>query len=384
MPGGAGRRNNSYVEVKTAVIVRYGEPLEFWNVPVPALAPGSALIKVDAATLCGTDAHRWLGHMAEMEKVGGELPFVGVTTLPFVPGHETCGTVVDLNGDLFDVEHRRLKVGDRVLAAYPHCGRCYYCSVARQPTLCHDNLSFGHHAPERLLGGCAEYQYLPAGTSLISVPPALKPQIAASAACALRTVMHGFEQLGAIGSQESVLVLGAGPLGLYSVAVARAAGAAKVIVIGAPENRLNVALKWHADAVLNFDDVPSLDDRVAWVNEQTDGRGADVVLQCASSLAFVDGLRMARPGGRLISMGISGGPPLAVPPILLFRQVRINTVVMAEARHFLQAVRFIDTHLDQFAFDDMVSGTYSLDRCGEALAAMADYREVKPAILATA
>ncbi len=373
-----------FVDAKAAVVVRYGEPLELWDIPVRDLAVGSALVRVDAATLCGTDAHRWLGHMAEMEKPGGDLPFVGVTLPPFVPGHETCGTIVDLRGDLSDVEKRALKIGDRVIASYPHCGHCYYCSIARQPTLCDENLSFGHHAPELLLGGCAEYQYFPPGTSLVSVPERVPSLIAASAACALRTVMHGFEQLGAIGSHESVLILGAGPLGLYSVAVARAAGAAKIFVVGAPANRLEVALAWGADAVLNLDNVPDLANRVAWVKEKTQGRGADVVLQCASSLAFVDGLWMARPGGRLVSMGISGGPPLAVPPILLFRQVRISTVVMAEVRHFLQAIRFVDRQIDSVSFEQMVSGRYKLSEISDAIRAMAEYREVKPAILASA
>lgn len=369
------------MEVKTAVIVRYGEPLELWDVPVPELAPGGVLVRVEASTLCGTDAHRWLGHMAEMERPNGELPFVGVTSLPFVPGHESCGTIVDLRGEIFDVEKRRLQVGDRVIGAYPHCGHCYYCTISRQPTLCHENLSFGHHAPDRLLGGCAEFQYYPPGTSLISVPERVAPEVASSASCALRTVMHGFEQLGTIAPHESVLVLGAGPLGLYSVAVALAAGASKVLVVGAPAKRLAVASTWGADATLDLDTVSELDDRIEWVKQETSGRGADIVLQCASSLAFVDALHMARPGGRVVSMGISGGPPLPIPPILLFRQVRVSTVVMAEARHFLQAIRFIDRHADEYSFDEMVSGRYSLVTVTDAIRGMATFQEVKPAIL---
>ncbi len=366
-------------ECLAAVVTKFNQPLEIWKVPIPDLAPNSALIKVDAATLCGTDAHRWQGHLTEGG--GADLPFIDPVTTPFTPGHETCGTIVATGSELRDILNEPLKAGDRIIASYPHCGRCYYCRVARQTTLCANNISFGHSPPSALLGGCAEYHYFPAGASFVRVPPEVSAALAASAACALRTVMHGFEQLGPIASHETVVVQGCGPLGLYALAVAKDRGAKKVLVIGAPAARVKVAKEWGADAVLDMGEASSADDRLAWVRERTSGRGADIVFQCANSVAISEGLRMARPGGRLVNIGVTGGPPLQIPPILFFRQVCINCVVMAEARHFYQAIDFLAARRKYFNFDRIISGTYNLEHTGDALEAMAAYREVKPVIL---
>ncbi len=368
-------------EIKAAVVTKFNSPLEVWQVPMPEIAAGGALAQVEAATLCGTDAHRWQGHLTEGG--GVDLPFIEPTTTPFVPGHETCSRLAEIPRPIFDLMNQPLKVGDRVIASYSHCGHCYYCTVTRQTTLCAKNLSFGHSAPNAMLGGCAEYHYYPPGGSFIRVSDEVSSPLAASAACALRTVMHGYEQLGALASHESVLILGCGPLGLYSLAVAKDLGAKRALVIGAPDARLKVAKEWGADEVLNLDQVSQLKGRRQWVLDHTGGRGADVTFQCANSRALPESLQMTRPGGRLINIGVSGGPALEFDPMMFFKQVRINSVVMAEARHFYQAIDFLATRRRYFKFDQLLSGTYSLDRTGEALKAMAEYREVKPVVLPT-
>lgn len=353
---------------RTAVITNINEPVSLRTVTIPELTAGSVLIKVDAATLCGTDAHRWQGHSAPRET-------------PFVPGHETCGTIVEMRGEARSLLNEPLAVGDRIVSSYAHCGHCFYCRVARQTTLCKQNVIYGAWAPEKLLGGCADYQIFPAGASFVKVPDNVTSPLAASSACALRTVLHGFEQLGAIQSWESVVLLGAGPLGLYATAIARDRGAKKVFTIGAPAARLDVARAWHADDVLDLEATPAADDRVRWVQERTDGRGADVVINCASSQAFIDGLRMCRPGARFVNIGLSGGPPLSLPPEILFRGISIKTVVMAEARHFYEAVEFLATRQRTFAFERLLSNTFALEQTTDALRGMAEFREVKPVIV---
>jgi threonine dehydrogenase-like Zn-dependent dehydrogenase len=356
------------MDCTVAVITKLHEPLELWTVPIPDLEPGSVLIRVDSATLCGTDAHRWEGHLPPNDR-------------PFVPGHETCGTIVDMRGVVHDILNVPLKNGDRVISSYAHCGHCYYCRVSRQTTLCAQNTNYGAWAPEKLLGGCAEYHVFPVGTSLVRVPDNVPSELAASAACALRTVLHGFEQLGSIESHESVLVLGAGPLGLYATAVARDRGARNVYTIGAPAARVSVATAWGADEIVDMDVMPVFDDRLTWIRERTGGRGADIVLNCASSAAFLDGLQMVRPGGRFVNLGVSGGPDLPVNPDLLFRGVRINTVVMAEARHFFEAIEFLHTRMGKFPFEKLLSNRFPLDRTTDALRGMAAFQEIKPVIL---
>jgi threonine dehydrogenase-like Zn-dependent dehydrogenase len=251
--------------------------------------------------------------------------------------------------------------------------------VLHQVSLCRAVTIFGGAKPSELLGGCAEYHYFPPGGSLVRVPDEVRSPLAASAACALRTVMNGYEQLGRVESHETVAILGSGPLGLYASAVARDRGARKVLMIGAPETRLAVARQWGADAVLNLDTTPALRDRVSWVRDHTSGRGADIVFQCAVTAALPEALEMVRPNGRVVSIGIGGGP--ATLSSTMFKQVRINMVVMAEPRHFYQAVDFLATRRKRFDFERLISGTYTLDRTTDALRKMASFEEVKPLIL---
>src|ERR1700722_3228067 len=365
-------------EVLAAVVTKFREAIELWRVPLPEMELGSVLIRVDAATLCGTDAHRWMGHLGEG---GPDQPFIEPLTLPYTPGHETCGTIGETRGVVNDILSQPLKAGDPIISSYSHCGHCYYCRVTRQTTLCKDNKSFGHSHPSKMMGGCAEYHYFPPGGSFIRVPTEVAPELAASAACALRTIMHSFEQLGSIASHETMLIQGCGPLGLYALALAKDRGTKKVLMIGAPAARLAVAKEWGADHVLDLANVAQAADRVDWVRDLTAGRGADIVINCASSHAMPEGLRMTRPGGRLVQVSASGGLDVRGPPMLLFRGVQIISTVMAEARHFYQAIEFIATRQRQFNFKNLISNTYTLDGLTDALRAMSEFREVKPLIL---
>ena len=137
-------------ECLAAVVTKYQDAVELWRVPLPEMEPYSVMIRVDAATLCGTDAHRWLGHLND--EGGSDQPFIEPLKLPYVPGHETCGTIVDTRGPVTDILNQPLKPGDRIISSYAHCGHCYYCRVTRQTTLCNDNISFGHHHPRKMMG----------------------------------------------------------------------------------------------------------------------------------------------------------------------------------------------------------------------------------------
>ena len=313
---------------KAAVITGFNDPTELRDVQMPDLEPTGLLLEVEAATLCGTDVHIWHD---------GANPGM----LPYIPGHETAGRIVAMNGERYDVHGNALKEGDRVISAYRFCGHCFYCSVSNQPTLCDDSIRFGRGRADRppyLLGGCAEYHYIPPGTAIIPIPDEVTSPQAASAACALRTVMHGFERLGPLFSHDTVVVQGSGPVGLYASAVARDRGAGRVLVIGAPRVRLDVAEAWGADETLDIGDAPDAKDRHEWVMERTGGRGADVAIQCVSFAVIPEGLGFVRPGGRYLSIGGGGGP---VSINGFGQQMTIVSVRSGEGRHYHQALEFL-------------------------------------------
>ena len=310
-------------ECRAAVIVNYNEPLQIQKVQIPDLEPGAILVRIDASTLCGTDVHRWHGPLPKGD------------SLPIITGHEPCGTIEEINGDRTDIMGNPLKRGDRIVWSYVSCGSCYYCSVALQPCICPGRASWGHNRADQfpfLLGSCAEYMYVPPPCLIIKVPEEVTSASAAASACAYRTVMHGFDRLGAVKSHETVLIQGSGPLGNFAAAVAKDHGAKQVLMIGAPAARLEVGKRMGADAVLNLEDVKDPADRREWVHGLTDGRGADVVIQVANNMAVPEGLTLLRSGGRFLNIGM-GSEKAEISVKSLPQQMTFLTVRSAEPRH---------------------------------------------------
>ena len=356
-------------DCRAAVITAHNQPLEIQQVKIPDLDPGSLLVKMVASTLCGTDVHRWHG------------PLGGSDSLPIITGHEPCGVVEEIAGERTDILGNLVKKGDRIVWSYVACGSCYYCSVAVQPCICRGRASWGHNRCDEhpyLLGSVSEYMYVPAPCLIIKVPDEVSSASAAAAACAYRTVMHGYDRLGAIKDHETVVIQGSGPLGNFATAVAKDHGAKKVLVIGAPGHRLKVSQKMGADDVLNIDDVGDPKDRRAWVHDHTDGRGADVVIQVANNAAVPEGLTLLRDGGQFLDIGAGGKG--SIPVEQMPQQMTYYTIRSGEPRHWLQAIDFLASRRERFPFDDMITKSYGLEEVNDAMAAMANFEVVKPVI----
>ena len=358
---------------KAAVIPGLHKAAEVREVNIPDLEEGAVLARVDAATLCGTDVHHWVGDLRPSAEPHA-----------YIPGHETAAIVEDIRGERKDVLGHALRRGERIIANYPKCGHCYFCTVTNQPQLCPNGYGYGHYDVSKypyLLGGCAEYHYYPPNCDIVKIPDEVSSPLAASAACALRTVIHGYERLGGLEPHEVVLIQGAGPLGLYATALARDRGAGKVLVIGAPSVRLEVAGAWGADDTLDLEKCPDAADRREWVMERTGGIGADVVMQCASGMANPESIDLIRRGGRFVAIGVGGGDIIMPGGAITHKALQIHGVIGALGRHFWKALQFLATRSDQFPFERLLTGTYTLDRVTDALKAMEEFKEVKPVIL---
>lgn len=124
------------------------------------------------------------------------------------------------------------------------CGRCRACVIDHQPTLCTNRRRYTSEPADQypfLTGGLSQYCYVYPTSGRVKVPDSLSDEIASASSCALRTVVQGFERLGALQSHESVVILGSGPLGLFALAMAVAAGPANIIVVGGPQ----AGWTWH-------------------------------------------------------------------------------------------------------------------------------------------
>ena len=356
-------------ECRAAVITAHNKPLEIQKVPIPELEPGALLVRIEASTICGTDVHRWHG------------PLGAKDSLPIITGHEPCGYIEEINGDRTDILGKPVKPGDRIVWSYVACGHCYYCTVACQPCICRGRASWGHNRSDQypyLLGSVSEYMYVPPPCEIIRVPEEVTSASAAAAACAYRTVMHGYDRLGAIKSHETVVIQGSGPLGNFATAVAKDHGAKQVLVIGAPAGRLEVTKRMGADAVLNLEEVTDAKDRRRWVHDHTDGRGADIVVQVANNMAVPEGITLLRGGGRFVNIGAGGKANIGVQD--LPEEMVFHTIRSGEPRHWLQAIDFLASRRKTFPFEEMITAEYKLEQINDALQAMANYEIVKGVI----
>lgn len=360
---------------RAAVLTGFGEPLELRNLPVPEqLEPGSALVRIECATVCGTDVHLWQGRLRPDLDLGGG----------YIPGHESVATVLALGpGSKTDTVGSPLAVGDRVIWANESCGHCPSCTVLGQPGLCtarRGHMTMPSTKFPYLTGSFAELSYVLPRSERIRVPDTVPSHWASAASCALRTVMHAFERLGPVHPSDDVLIQGAGPIGLFSVAVARAAGARRIAVIGAPERRLEVAAAWGADLVLPLDREPA--ERSAAIRDLTGGAGPDVVVEASGSPeAFGEGIDLVRAGGRYVLAGAVGDEPATVAPgRIVGKHLTVLGTWSASARHYWRALEFLAAQRNSIDFDMLFSAEYELDDATSALAAMASGAEIKPVI----
>ena len=336
--------------------------------------PGGALVRIDAATVCGTDVHISDG------------VFGNLARLPLVMGHEGTGTVVELGPGLErDALGQPIRTGDRVVWAHNWCGRCYFCAVAKQPTLCENTMGYGWGPYEEgvVNGTFSEHLHVSPDSRVLRVPESVSSPLASAATCALRTVMHALDRMPRIRFSDTVVVLGAGPVGVLAAAAAMRSGADQVVLIGAPGSRLAATESWELTARINIDDTEP-DERIDAVRNMTEGRGADIVLECAGPPdAFTEGMEMVRAGGTLMVIGQAHGETVPVPTTAMkVRQLTVRTSLSADISHFHDALRFLDRHGGELGLESVVcSRVYSLDQVTDALVAMRSGAEMKPVII---
>lgn len=360
---------------RASVLEQFKHPLALREFPVPHIEQGAALIRTEMAGICGTDVHLWKGELK--------------INLPVILGHETVGRIEQLGPGLErDWNGQPLAVGDRVTwTSTISCGKCFYCAEKKQPTRCPHRRAYGigYRCDENphFLGGYAEFHYLRPGSNIFKIPAGLSTESVIGAGCALITAIHGVERTG-IDWQDIVVVQGAGPVGLSALAVAKSAGASKVILLGAPAARLDIARRFGADLVIDIDQVKTPEARIAAIRDLSRGYGADVVLECVGHpSAITEGMEMCRDGGKYLVLGhyCDAGPVLWNPHIITRKQLQVYGSWSSEPRHMLAALEFLHTHKQQFPFDTLVTHRFPLDRANEALETTAKWISAKTVIV---
>jgi len=271
------------------------------SVGIPSVGPTDVLVRVKAASICGTDLHIY----------GWDRWSQGRIKPPVTLGHEFCGVVERVGDDVAAV-----KPGDFVSAEmHVNCGHCHQCRLG-EAHICQNLKIIGIDQD----GAFAEFVKIPA-SNIIKLDPGIPEHYGAildPLGNAVHTVLAG-----AIAGQ-TVLVTGCGPIGLMSIAVAQACGSSTVFATETNEQRRAMAKKMGADIVIN----PAAEDAVKRILGETGGTGVDVLLEMSgNSTAIQQGFKALRAGGRASLLGIpTENVPLDLVNDVIFKGATVQGI----------------------------------------------------------
>jgi threonine 3-dehydrogenase len=278
-----------------------GRGLSMESAPVPAIGAADVLVRVKTASICGTDLHIY----------GWDRWSQGRIKPPLTLGHEFCGVVERVGEDVTAV-----KSGDFVSAEmHVNCGHCHQCRLG-EAHICQNLRIIGIDQD----GAFAEFVKIPA-SNIWKLDPAIPEHYGAildPLGNAVHTVLAG-----PIAGQ-TVLVTGCGPIGLMSIAVAKACGSSTVFATETNEKRRAMAKKMGADVVLN----PAAEDAVGKILAETNGTGVDALLEMSGNpTAIQQGFKALRAGGRASLLGIpTENVPLDLVNDVIFKGATVQGI----------------------------------------------------------
>ncbi len=327
------------------------------DVPVPTVGKGELLVKVISASICGTDL-RILHGNHRMYPPGTVR----------IPGHEVVGTIAEIGAEV-----ENYSIGQRVFCA-PNtgCGHCKQC-ISGNNNLCANYDAIGVTSD----GGFAEYVRIPANSvrqgNVIPIDDFIDPAVAALMepfACVLRGQNALHLQPG-----EVVLVMGAGPIGVMHVKLAKARGAGRILVSEPAAGRALQAKHMGADRVVD----PASEDLKSILDVESDGRGADVVIVAAPVHAAQESaLELAAIGGRI---NYFGGLPKDRPTISFnsnlvhYKELLVTGTTACSTADCWQAAQIVNSKVVDLA--DIVSQRFPLKDAAQAFVAAEDGKSLK-------
>jgi len=323
---------------------------ELQEIPVPEPGEGEVLIRVHAASICGTDLHIYDWN----EWAAARIPHV-----PMTFGHEVAGHVERVGPEVHHLSPGAFVAAETHIA----CGHCSTCQSGRAH-ICENLRILGVDTE----GAFAEFVILPARNAW-EVGEGIHPDVA--------SIMEPFGNgvhaaFGTGGGEDlatnAVAVLGAGPIGLFSVGIARALGAWKVIAIEPNPDRRRMAADMGADLLVD----PTESDPVAVVLEATHGSGAEVVLEMSGNARAIDqGTRMLARGGRMSLLGLpDSSVTLDLNDQVIFKEARLQGITGRELfRTWQQTTTLLST--GRVDVTPVITHRFPLERFDEAFAVTA-------------
>ncbi len=322
------------------------EDIRLEDIDTPGIGDGEILLKVHSAAICATDLRvKTNGHRTIPQ---GETRILG---------HELAGEIAETGSKI-----KHLKVGDRVaVAPVAGCGHCRQC-ISGNAILCKDNRILGLSVD----GGFAQYMKIPeshvSGGNVYRLPDDISYEVAAIAE-PMATVFTGMEAC-MVKPSDTVLIIGAGPLGLMHTLMARIFGARKVIVSEILEDRRQNAMKFGADEVVD----PSNEDLHERIMRSSQGRGADAIIIAAPSPeAQVESIELAAIGGYINFFGTipKGKEKITIDSNLIhYKNVKLFGTTGTTVLNYCRTMELLTAgRIDLSAF---ISAEFPLERFKEA------------------
>jgi L-iditol 2-dehydrogenase len=323
------------------------------EMPVPKIGPGELLIRIEASGICGSDVMEWYR----------------INKAPLVLGHEIAGEVAEV-GQGVD----RYKKGDRVVASHHvPCNTCRFCLKGHY-TVC-DTLRRTHFDP----GGLAEYVRLPAinvDRGVYAVPEGVSWEEASFAeplACVLRA-----QRKAGIGPGDTVVVIGSGMAGLLHVQLARALGATRVVAVDINEDRLALAERFGADAVIHAEA-----DVLSEMKQKNDGWLADKVLVCTGVMpANALALQLVGRGGAVLFFAPTDPGvtiPVSINDLFFGNDVTLMTSYAGSPADHVTALELIRAR--RVRVKEMISHRLSLEETSEGFQLVAQAKDSMKVII---
>lgn len=331
-----------------AALVTGKAQLELLEVPEPRVEAGKAVVAIAYCGVCGTDVHAYQS---------------GRPYNPAICGHEWTGTVIATGDGVTNVRE-----GDRVVGGVsPACGRCPQCRAGNATACANGMVSITGGPGGRPHGGFAP-RIAAMADQLTPVPAALT-DIEAALVEPLTVALHAVRRT-RIRLGDTVVVIGAGPIGLLTLQCAKAAGAGRVIVIEPHPGRGALALKLGADHVLN----PRSDDVAGAILAETGSIGPEVVFECAGiSPTINQAVELVRRGGNVTMVGLSEDDAVISPRTWLSKEITFVTSMAYLHEEFAIAMGLIAAKRVDVAA--LHTATFALDQAHEAFASLATTKE---------
>ena len=342
-----------------------------WEIRSAVIEPpqeAQILVRVLACTICGSDLHTISGRRQ--------------AHTPAVLGHEIVGQILAFGprAPRTDAASDNLQINDRIVwTIVANCGKCFFCQH-NLPQKCQEGYKYGHQQvseAECWHGGFATHCTLLSGTHIVKVPDAIDSLVAAPLSCATATIAAAM-RTAHLDEHETILVIGAGMLGLTACAFAHTHPTQTLVCIEPNEHRRMLAKNFGASQTAPPNSL------MLNPNDSSFPMGFDAVFECSGTNAgTLEAIRLVRTGGRIVLVGAvfpSEPAPIVIEQIVR-KQLSIHGVHNYQINDLLCATDFMEKHNKKFPFKELVQHAFPLDQIQQAITCAQDPQNIRVAIL---